>query len=215
MSENGSATQGQMMININNKDNFTSFLSELDPAQIESIGLKGNLEKIPEILSQQILGRYNLVVPEQQALEFFGGMEKIIAEYKRLGMSDSVSKFEDYFNHGMTGDLREYVSIERKGLFSPPGKFSGPADWQIDSSPSYLESRWNEAITILEIARNNPKANNLYGQLQTHLKMCVDIAMENLKTITYLSTEEKQIDQTILEVAKQKLGLISQGAPNI
>ena len=86
--------------------------------------------------------------------------KKIIDEYKRLGMADAVTKLEDYFNHGMTGDLREYVSIERKGLLSPPGKFFGPADWQIDSSPSYLEARWNEAISILEIAKKIQKQRN-------------------------------------------------------
>ncbi|MEK7592571.1 MAG: hypothetical protein AAB508_04215 [Patescibacteria group bacterium] len=204
-----------MMINVSSKDHFTSFLGALESAQIETSGLKGNLQKVPQILSQQILRRYDLVVPEPEALELFGGMEKIIDEYKRLGMADAVTKLEDYFNHGMTGDLREYVSIERKGLLSPPGKFFGPADWQIDSSPSYLEARWNEAISILEIAKKNPKAKELFIQLQTHLKMCVDIAMENLKTIKYLSSEEKQIDQTILEVAKQKLDIISHGAPNI
>ena len=103
------------------------------------------------------------------------------------------------------GDLREYVSIERRGLFSEPGKFFGPADWQRDSTPPYLEGRWNEALQILRITKENPKAADLSKKLHLHLSMCVKVALDGLQTLNYLQPEQQQQHQKILETAKQNL----------
>ena len=86
MAQTESASQGQMRINVRDQNRFTSFLTALEPEQTIETGLKDHLEKLSELLSQQISERYNLIAPETEALELFGGLEKIIAEYKRLGM---------------------------------------------------------------------------------------------------------------------------------
>lgn len=208
--EEGSAGVGEMRANVNNNERFTSFLEALQPEQVSTSGTKSGLEKLSGILAKQVLDKYNLQFPEEEALQLFGSLDKIVAEYKRLGMSESVSRLETYLEHGKTGDLREYVATERKGLFSEPGHFFGPADWQTDSSPSMLESRWNEAIDILEMAKENPKAGELYDKLQTHLNMCVDIAIDNLKTLSYWEPDTREKLGTILEVAKQKLSQLTQ-----
>lgn len=209
--EEGSAGEGEMRINISSQENFTSFLSALKPERMEIPGLKNYLEKLPAILSVQVLDHYNLVFPEKETVQLFTGLEKIITEYKRLGMGESVIGLERYLEHGKIGDLREFVAIERRHLYSESGQW-GPADWQKDSSPAYLESEWNEAIAILEMARANPKAQALFKKLISHLMRCVNIALENNETLNYNSPsfpEMKRQNQTILEVAKQKLDLIS------
>lgn len=209
-SQEGSAEAGEMRINVNNQERFTSFLGALKPEQISSTGVNGGLDKLSSILAQQVLDKYNLQVPEEEALQLFGGLDKIVTEYKRLGMDKSVSRLETYLDHGKRGDLREYVATERRGLFNEPGHFFGPADWQTDSSADMLESRWNEAVAILEMTKENPRAGELYDKLHTHLDMCVNLAITNLKTLTYIEAERKEKYNTILEVAKQKLGQLDQ-----
>ena len=170
------AKQVQMMIDVVNKDHFLAFLNELTPEQVESAGLKQNLEKIISTLSQQIVGHYDLVAPEQEAMELFAGMEKIIAEYKR-----------------------------QKGLLSPPGESFGPADWQKDSTPAKLEQSWNEAISVLKNTKENPQAINLYEELSEHLKMCVEMAIKSLESLKYWDAATIDKLRTILETAQQKI----------
>lgn len=213
MAEGEAASQGEMMINVSDNNRFTSFLGALKPSQTENNALKANLEKVPPILCRQIMTSYNLFAPKQEAVELFKGMEKIISEYKRLGMTESVSELEEYFNHGKQGDLREYVAIKQRSLLAPPGKFFGPADWQGDTSNEGLEFRWNEALAILSKAKENPKAVDLSTKLYGHLKICADLAIQHQATVTYLTPEEIQRRITILEAAKQKLDMIARARP--
>jgi len=205
MRDGGKANQVQLMINIANKDHFITFLSELKPSQMESTGLKHNLEKIIPMLSQQILRNYDLVAPKQEVMELFSGMKKIIEEYKRLEMREFILELEEYYEYGTKGALREFVAIKQKGFFSPPGKFFGPADWQIDSSPDMLEKRWHEATFILNKIKENPKAIELFEKLSEHLDMCV---IHAIKSLDYLKGFEPEIikkDRIVLEAAKQKI----------
>ena len=205
MKDGGQANQVQMMINIASKDHFIAFLGELQPSQMEPAGLKHNLEKIISMLSQQILKSYDLLAPNQEAMELFAGMKKIIEEYKRLGMNESILEIEEYYKHGTQGSLREFVAIKQKGLFSPPGKFFGPADWQIDSTPDMLEKRWNEATFILNSVKENPKAIELFEKLSEHLNMCVIHAIKTLDNLTSFEPETIKEYRIILEAAKQKI----------
>lgn len=209
-SQEVSAEAGEMRINVDYQERFTTFLGALKPEQINNTGVNGGLEKLSSILSQQVLDNYNLQVPKEEALQLFGGLDKIVTEYKRLGMDKSVSGLETYLEHGKKGDLREYVATERRGLFSEPGHFFGPADWHTDSSPDMLEGRWNEAVAILEMTKENPRAGELYDKLQTHLDMCVNLAIDSLKTLNYWEPDTKEKLGTVLEVAKQKLGQLAQ-----
>lgn len=148
-----SADVSQMRLNIENRDRFTSFLSALNPKLVEEASLEKDLEKIPTILTSQILDHYNFESnkPSAEILELFGGLEKIIDEYNRLGMGESVKRLRIYLEHGRKGDLREYIAIERRNLLSQPKEGFGPADWQTDSTPEYLKSRWREALYILNM----------------------------------------------------------------
>jgi hypothetical protein len=206
--EDGEAQEVEAALNIKNEDHFIAFLSELKPEQIESAGLKPNLEKIIPMLSRQIKRNYDLVIPREEPMEIFSGMKRIIEEYKRLEMSESVTELEEYYKHGMAGNLREYLIIERRGLLSPPGKFFGPADWQRDSSPKDLERKWYEATFILNHLKEEPKTINLYEKLAKHLYVCVNHAIESLEEMKRRipdSIEDIEEFRNILEAAKQKI----------
>jgi len=196
---------GEMRLNISNEKRFLSLLSSLKPEQVENRALKPNLESLSDVFSRQIFDQYNLTEPSDEALQLFGGLEKIVAQYKRLGMEQAITRLEIYLTHAKQGDLKEYIAIEQRGLLSEPGKSFGPADWQKDTSPESLEGKWEEALRILDVVKKNPKANALYERLETHLKKCVGIAKENIPSLKYYNVEKKTEFIRILEQAKTQL----------
>ncbi len=181
---------GQLRINVSDKNKFLSFLEGLEPKQIEDTGLKPNLETLPGILAQQIRDNYDLKEPNDYALQLLSGFGLIIEQYKRLGMADSVSELEVYLGHAKQGDLREYVAIERNSLLSKPREAFGPADWQRDSTPEYLEKRWTRALKLLSETEANPKAQELHRQLAEHLLDCVKIAIADMQSMPRRNPED-------------------------
>ncbi len=192
------AGEGEMRINVSNRNRFNSFLGVLTPELVEETGLKPSLESLSGVLAQQIFDHYNLRNPGDEMLELFGGLGNIVDQYKRLGMSDAVESLGAYLVHARQGDLREFVSIERNGLLSEPGKYFGPADWQKDSSPEGLEDSWNNALAILEAVKSNPKARELYEKLRGHLSECIKIARTDMESLEYYSPEAKEKLKNIL-----------------
>jgi hypothetical protein len=186
-----------LRINVFDRDKFSSFLKTLEPKQVKETGLKSNLEILSRVLAQEILYNYSLKEPTEYALQLFDGLEGMIEQYKRLNMAGSVGKLETYSAHARRGDLREYVRIEKDGLLSEPGSFFGPADWQNDSTPEYLEERWGRALEIVDETKANPKAQELYQQLVSHLLKCVEIAIRDMESRAGPTREEEQMRGTL------------------
>lgn len=196
---------GEMRLNISDKNKFTSFLGALKPDQVEGRALRPNLESLSGILAKQVLDQYDLKEPSDEALQLFGGLGKIVDQYKRLGMGQAVTGLETYLAHARQGDLKEYVAIEQRGLFSEPGKSFGPADWQKDSTPDHLEERWGDTLRILSIIKENPKAGNLYKQLEVHLNTCAKVAEESISSLKYYDVQTKAEFARILGQVKIQL----------
>lgn len=177
----GEAGESQMRINVTHHERFTAFLGALDPQQVEVSGLKGNLEQLTQILSQQVFDNYDLQAPGHEAIQLFSGMDKIISEYIRLGMEQATVKLETYLAHGKKGDLREHIAVEKYHLLSEPnsGHF-GPGDWQWDTNEEQLAQKWANALNVLNMAKANPNAKEYFDQLSKHLSKCADVAMGNL-----------------------------------
>lgn len=200
------AGEGEMRINVSSRDRFLSFLGALTPENLEESGLKSDLGELPNILAQQVLDHYDLKNPGDEVLQLFGSQGKrIVEEFKRLGMGESVARLERYQDHASQGDLREFIAIQNRSLLAEPGKFFGPADWQTDTTPQGLEQRWGEAIVILEKAKTNPKAQKLSEQLQVHLMSCIRIARGSVGDLDYLSAERKAEFEKILERVELRL----------
>lgn len=177
------ASSGEMRINVSDGRRFVSFLHALQPDQVQETGLRPNLENLSGVLAQQVLTNYDLRQPSDEALQLFGNLGNMVVEYKRLGMGQAVERLETYLAHARQGDLREFITIERNGYLSEPGKNFGPADWQLDSTPKYLKARWDEAIAVLKASKANPKARQLYDQLHSHLLKCVKIARGGMRIL--------------------------------
>jgi hypothetical protein len=192
---------GELRINITEKSKFLQFLKNIDNQNINPM-LKSNLHALSNILAKQIGDNYDLQAPSDEALKLFGSLGDIVTEYKRLYV-EGTEKLETCLMHSKQGDLREYLAIEQQGLLSEPGKNFGPADWQKDSTPTYLMNRWNVALSVLNMARENPKARDLYHKLFSHLQTCLKAAMDNLETLQY---KDKDKLREVLSEVEQKFG---------
>lgn len=197
---------GEMRINITNKNNFVAFLGALEPEQIEDTGLKVNLENLSGLLANQVLDNYNLKEPSDEMLQLFGGLGNIVNQYKRLGMGEAVKGLKTYLQHSRQGDLREFVAIESNRLMSEPRKNFGPADWQRDATVEYLQDHWEEALTILKMAKDNPKARELYEKLGEHLLKCIKIARAETEAFTegyYTADARKEMKHVLRDVEEE------------
>lgn len=173
---------GELRVNISDRNRFLGFLQAIDPTMTHNSPLGENLQGLSVILSQQIFDNYNLNAPSDEALQLLGSLEKIVGQYRRLEIPGT-ERLETYRAHARKGDLREYILVEHEGLLNEPGRFFGPADWQKDAAPDYLRRRWGNALKVLEMARDNPKAKELYDQLYAHLTKCLNLAIANLEEL--------------------------------
>lgn len=205
------ATSGQMRLNVRDGRRFVSFLHALQPQQIEETGLKLNLESLSEILTLQAL-RGNLTEPTDESLQLIGSMGNIVGEYRRLGMGEAVERLDTYSQHARAGDLREFVAIESSGYLWEPGQYFGPADWERDTTPEMLGEKWDGALNILIMARDNPKAQVLYQQLKNHLAKCAAIArqvVQSQEVNEYYTAERRSEMDGVLEEAEKRLQSIT------
>lgn len=173
---------GELRVNISDRNRFSGFLQAIDPTMTHNSPLGENLQGLSVILSQQIFDNYNLNAPSDEALQLLGSLEEIVGQYRRLEIPGT-ERLETYLAYARKGDLREYILVEREGLLNEPGRFFGPADWQRDAAPDYLRRRWGNALKVLEMARDNPKARELYDQLYAHLSKCLNLAIANLEEL--------------------------------
>lgn len=178
----GTTGSGELRVNVVDRGRFVNFLQAINPQITRESELGQNLQSLSNILAQQIFDHYDLKEPSDEALQLLGSLEAISREYKRLEIP-GVDRLETYLAHSKKGDLREFLLVEQGGLLSEPGKNFGPADWQIDAGPDFLEERWNRALAVLQMARENPNARDLYNELYAHLSKCLDIAIENLENL--------------------------------
>lgn len=179
--------QGEIRLNVANREQFGAFLQSLSPEQVQGQALGNNLETLAGILSAQLLDTYDLDKPGDEALEFLGALGKTVAEYQRLGLGNGqqAQTLSSYVDHINKRDLREYLTVTRQGLLSESGKYFGPADWQIDTSPQGLAERWHNALQTLERTKANPNASELYQRLRSHLRVCMDFALHSTDNLTY------------------------------
>lgn len=199
---------GELRVNISDRNRFLGFLQAVDPALTHNSQLGENLQSLSRILSQQIFDNYNLTAPNDEALQLLGSLEGIVGQYRRLEIPGT-ERLETYLTHAKKGDLREHILVEQAGLLNEPGRFFGPADWQRDARPDFLRHRWGNALKVLEMARNNPKARELYNQLYAHLGKCLDTAITNLEELDpEKGYNEKYKDglRPILQEVKQAFG---------
>lgn len=204
----GIVCDGQIRINIADGDRFVSFIQALNPEHFDSTNIKFHLENLSQILIQQIIDHYNFGsnAPQHEVLQLFGQLEKIITEYKRLGLDSAANSLEEYLTHARSGDLPEFIKITKMDLLDDPEESFGPARWQRDCTPESLNQKWDETFKILDKLRNSPQSLAFYHKLLEHIKSCIDIAIADHKKNTDIFTADDHREvERILNNAKKRL----------
>lgn len=197
--------EGEMRLNIADKNQFLAFLKALSPDQVSQTPLEQNLTSLTNSLTNQILDNYDLKQPTDEALVFLGSLGTMVDEYKRLGLSAQIEGLEELLAHSKEGNLREFIALKTSGLMQEPGVGFGPADWVKDVSPDGLSQRWDRAFLILSAMRENPKAHEMYKRLFAQLNTCMPIAKNNLSEVKYYTPEHRAELAEILNDVQQKL----------
>lgn len=197
--------EGEMRLNISERNQFLAFLKGLSPDQVTQTPLEQNLTLLTDSLTNQILDNYDLKQSADEALSFLGSLGTMVDEYKRLGLIAKVEGLEELLNHSKDGNLREFIALKTSGLMQEPGKGFGPADWVKDVSPDGLSQRWGKALLILHVMQDNPKAHEMYKQLLDQLNKCIPLAKNNLSGVEYYTPERRAELAEILNDAQRKL----------
>jgi len=182
-------TQGlkEMKLNLKDGSQFVTYMQVLDPETVTPSQIEG-LKEIAKVLISQFQS-YDLEDPDNGPLfELIGNASKIIEEYKRLGMQESIASLEIYLNVAKQGILREYRAAEDLELNRPfsPGKFT--LEWHRDASPEFLQDKWGRVIDTLHKLSQNPKAEELYKISRSTAEQAIDNA---IRQVTVWQNEEQ------------------------
>lgn len=194
----------KLRLNIVDEKKFVSFLGLLSPDQVVNTDIKDNLKDLSKMLTSRILQQFGFSTPTNEGFELLGNIPEIIETYKRLGLADSIEKMEIYLTHIRQGDMKEYVEIEKAGLFLGPDDDDwGPAKWQNDATSEILKDHWGRALEVVKAIGVNLKARELHRKLLNHLRYCVDNASQDVINNPQIKQKSDFLD--ILEGVKLEL----------
>jgi hypothetical protein len=194
----------ELRLNIVDEKKFVSFLGLLGLEQVVNTDIEHNLKDLSKMLTNQILQQFGFSSPTSEGFELLSNMPEIIENYKRLGLADSIEKMEIYLIHIRQGDMKEYVEIEKAGLFlGPDDNDWGPAKWQNDATSRILKDHWGRALEVVKVTGVNPKARELYKKLLNHLKYCAENASQDVINNPHIEQKSEFLD--ILEGVKSEL----------
>jgi len=167
------------------------------------------LSEVAKNLICQLAGEYKLEdLADERILNLFSCLSQMIVLYRELGLGDSVKSLAKYLEISRAGYLREYLAVERVGLFAEiDGQNFGPSTWQRDETPEGYRARWNRAINVLNLVSQNPQADRLAQKLRTHLRESAEYARKDLERITYFSEDRKGAFRAVIEEFLQVLAL--------
>lgn len=197
--------QGEMLINIYDKNKLISFLKNIDQKPSES--QKKLLAVTARKLKQQFEYEYNLENAEdERLLNLLSGMGEIIEQYKRLGLQDVVTELLDYKEQLGSGFLREYVVAKKAGLFKPLGEGFNYSTFHKDSRPDMYEgSYWGKFFDAIEEIKKNKDANPLYVKAIEYAQKSLDYAEKDLGSLENYPEGYKGGLRTSMEKVRARL----------
>lgn len=194
---------------------FISFLEALQEQPI-SAELSLALQNICSAFINQIKVEYDLSDSNNDnLLELFGSLDKIIQKLEGLENADSdlkhlTIKLREILTIARSGYLREQVLVDRNYLFNPIGEGFGPSTWVGDTNTEQYESKWENALRVLEVVSQNPRAAELFETVRSHLLASVIYAKQDDRSFLQSHNAPAQIELvSIMDVVKRKLETIS------
>lgn len=176
----GEINPRELRINISNRENFISYLKQLNESQLDSATITA-LATVLHSLTTQLFYEYDPSdVEDDRMLELLGGLGPILKEYRRLddggknNLSDSIESLETCYQGSQGGYARETINVYRKyGSF-----MRGKVDcfWmRSDTNPDRYLKDWSFAVETLKDVKKNPDAKLLFEAFRE--KLAESIAM--------------------------------------
>ncbi len=191
--------------NLNNAPKYLSFLNRLNPSDISQNSFDSHLEKIGTSLANQLLKNYNLYNPNDQTLELIINLQKITAEYQRLGIKGESLLLSDLSKLYQGGILREYISAFRSGLLPTNQSVPQPEDWHFIYQTEQFLQKWNQTLDTLKQIKRNPKAKDLYGKIKANLLNSIELSCSKIEASRTKNNVFDQKYLNILSTVKEEL----------
>lgn len=206
----------QVMLGIQNTDNFLSFLKSLETLNKEELSertVSSLVGKVGYDLFIQIYQHYNNITKNENVVPLTQRLDAIVAEYRKLGIKaqdegkpDRLGDLEVYSQYAKQGVLQEYITTDRRSLLvKPDEKGFGPAQWQGDTTPSGLQERWEQAVQTLSDLKSNPRANDLYSQVKSNLQLCLRIARRDIESTVDTGNHNNDDKSEVLRIIEERL----------
>ena len=170
---------GELRVQVADGRKLIGFLSRLKPGMIGE-DLNDAIGKVAEDLLKEAFE----TVPssdKDDSLELLAYMNGIVLAMEKAGIqSESIVKLKELAQHITAGDVREFILAKQIGLYEEiGGENYGPSKWQSDARKETLEKKWTKVIQVLEMAKKNPNAINLFNDLLKLAQENLDYAMKD------------------------------------
>lgn len=206
---NNEISNSEMRLNIGDREKFVNVLRSLSKEEVSEMpDWNSNLQKLVDILEQQLKDHYNLKQPSDDALNLLASMKDIVHEYERIGLNEEVKSLATLLKKAQGGYLKEHLLVQNSDIMQTEG--FGPAQWHLDSTRQGYQERWNRTINVLDTVKANVNSQHLAKEIHSHLQTSIQKALKDMSDLTesgYFETHiNKPSDFTeILEEMRSKL----------
>lgn len=180
ISSDGTHQMGAVKLQLENGDKFASFIEQ--PGENDEI-FRSNIIKVVSDMLEEVSDAVADKSEADMVLETLASSEKLVDALTAIGLGDipTTHKLKTYLEHYKKGDLGEYVLATRIQILREPEEQQfGPSQWQGDATADYLQARWDQVVELLQRAKANPRAHELFRELVSRSRLNLELAKKDL-----------------------------------
>ena len=175
---------GDMKIDFTNQENFVNYLKSLDEKSLSSAELK-LVKMVLEKVLNRVKWEYNFESADDRLLELFSGIKDMVVESKRLGLKEEADELERCIHYNKQKSLPQYIYARNRSFLEPIGEGFSWSTYQRNCTPKRYIERWEEAFEALDEAKENKNSVQLYNDILSYAKACVNFAENDSRLDEY------------------------------
>lgn len=177
----------EMLINIEDRENFISYLRGLKKEELTE-GESELLDEIADSLRYQLIHHYSLHEPDDRAINFITSLEKMTEEYRRLEKEEA-NLLKEFIEPLENRYLREYVELYRNGILKGYFIDEHPEDWHLHLKDNDYKVRWDNILEIIKEIKEKPNTEEFIKSVIEKIRRILeeikekDIEKEYIKVV--------------------------------